>query len=88
MFFGESQARYVITSSQPDEVEAIMKKHGVPVRRIGVVTDAEQGLTIQFGDRVIDIDVQAASSAWHDAIPAIMSAPAVVVEPEPVLTGS
>jgi phosphoribosylformylglycinamidine synthase subunit PurL len=88
MFFGESQARYVISSSQPDEVEAIMKKHGVPIRRIGLVTDAEQGLTIQFGDRVIDIDVQAASSAWHDAIPAIMSAPAVVVEPEAVLTGS
>jgi phosphoribosylformylglycinamidine synthase len=88
MLFGESQARYVLSSSMPQVVEQIMEKHGVPVQRIGVVTEASRGFTIQFGDRVIESDLQTLSSAWHDAIPAIMSAPVAAVDPEPALTGA
>ncbi|HEU4879551.1 MAG TPA: AIR synthase related protein, partial [Gemmatimonadaceae bacterium] len=88
MLFGESQARYVLSSSLPQAVEQIMEKHGVPVQRIGVVTEAARGFTIQFGDRVIESDVQTLAAAWHDAIPAIMSAPVAAVDPEPALTGA
>jgi phosphoribosylformylglycinamidine synthase len=80
MFFGESQGRFVISSNSPDDVERIMSKHGVPVKRIGKVTNAQNGFHIRFGNHVIDSGVETLADAWHDAIPAIMSAPAVAAE--------
>ncbi|HMA19365.1 MAG TPA: AIR synthase-related protein, partial [Gemmatimonadaceae bacterium] len=80
IFFGESQGRYVISSNFPEDVERVMSKHGVPVKRIGKVTSAENGFHIRFGNHVIDSDVETLADAWHDAIPAVMSAPSVAAE--------
>jgi phosphoribosylformylglycinamidine synthase len=85
-FFGETQARYVLSSNAPEAVERIMNQLGVPIRRIGRVTDAAKGLTIRFGDSLIQSDISAIASAWHDAIPTIMAAPALAAEPEPEMT--
>ena len=80
MFFGESQGRFVVSSGSPEVVERVMSNHGVPVKRIGKVTSADNGFHIRFGNHVIDSDVETLADAWHDAIPAIMSAPAVAAE--------
>ena len=85
-FFGETQARYILSSNAPEAVERIMNQRGVPIRRIGRVTDAAKGLTIRFGDSLIQSDISAIASAWHDAIPTIMAAPARAAEPEPEMT--
>jgi phosphoribosylformylglycinamidine synthase subunit PurL len=85
-FFGETQGRYVISSADPAAVERIMKSHGVPVSLVGKVTDESRGVRIRFRDRVIETDLHTLSSAWHDTIPAIMSAPAVAEEPEAAMT--
>jgi len=86
MLFGESQGRYVLSSFNPDIVESIMNKHGVPVRQIGRVTDKSQGFRIRYGDITLETDVETISSAWHDAIPRIMAAPVVAADPEPAMT--
>ena len=86
VFFGESQGRYVITSSDPSGVERFAQKHGVPIARIGTVTESARGFHLRFSDRSIKSDVESLSSAWHDAIPSIMSAPAIAAEPEPAMT--
>ncbi len=80
--FSETQARFVVSSSSPERVEAIASAHGVRVRRIGVVTQRSEGLRISVGDIAIESDVDSISEAWHDAIPSIMSsAPIAAVEP-------
>ena len=80
MFFGESQARYILSTPAPESVEKIMKSAGVPVYRIGRVTDAAKGLKVRYGSDVIDVDIASMSNAWHDAIPRIMTAPATAAE--------
>ena len=86
--FGESQARFVVSSSVPERVEAAAQRYGVPVARIGSVTDRESGLTIKAGSRTIRTDIVEISAAWHDAIPNIMSSPAAMVaDSEPELAG-
>jgi phosphoribosylformylglycinamidine synthase len=83
VLFGESQGRFVLSSSNPAAVETIAAKHGVPVHAIGIVLDSHDGFTITLGRRVIAASVKALSRAWHDAIPAIMSsAVAPVFEPD------
>ena len=63
-----------------------MQGHGVPVTRIGIVVSRSSGFKLSYNDRVIESDIDSLSSAWHDAIPSIMSAPAVAEEPEPAMT--
>jgi phosphoribosylformylglycinamidine synthase II len=84
--FGETQGRYIISSSAPEIVERIARRHAVPVMRIGRVTESSAGLTVRAGDRLIDADIASLSAAYHDAIPAAMSAPAIAAEPEQALT--
>ena len=86
VYFGETQGRYVITSSSPARVEAIAEKYSVPIYQIGVVREPEAGFRIRAGRSSIVSDVASLSAAWHDAIPSIMSASAVVSEPEPAMT--
>jgi phosphoribosylformylglycinamidine (FGAM) synthase-like enzyme len=83
--FGESQARFVIATAEPATVEQIAKKHGVPASRIGTVTSADEGFVLRAYGRTMRTDIETLSSAWHDAIPRIMGAPAAAVEP--VLAG-
>jgi hypothetical protein len=70
----------------PEIVERIMQKHRVPVRRIGRVVDRDKGFRIRCGDVVLESSIDAISSAWHDAIPELMSAPLVAADTEPALT--
>jgi phosphoribosylformylglycinamidine synthase II len=79
--FGESQARFVVTSDEPAAIERIAGKYGVIVRRIGTVRSADEGFVLRAYGRTIDTDIETLSSAWHDAIPNIMAGPAAAVEP-------
>ncbi len=81
-FFGETQGRFVVGSSSPEAVEAIARKHHVPVYRIGVVTEPASGFHIRGFGRTIKAEVSALSTAWHDSIPDIMAAPALASKPE------
>ncbi|MDO8500327.1 MAG: phosphoribosylformylglycinamidine synthase subunit PurL [Gemmatimonadaceae bacterium] len=84
--FGETQGRYVVSSDSADTLERIARQHGVPVRRIGVVKPREGGFTMRANDRVIRTEIATLSSAWHESIAGIMSAPAVVAAPEAAMT--
>ena len=84
--FGESQARFIVTSSSPERIEKIARRHGVPVTRIGHVVAREAGFSLKAGNVSIESDIDSLASAWHDAIPSIMSAPAAAVA-EPALAG-
>jgi Phosphoribosylformylglycinamidine (FGAM) synthase, synthetase domain len=90
VFFGETQARFVLSSNAPTVVEAIARKHGVPIHAIGIVLEKHEGFRITLKDSVIETSVKALSAAWHDAIPNIMSS-AVVAPAEsdlPALSGA
>jgi phosphoribosylformylglycinamidine synthase len=77
LLFGEAQARVIISTGSPAEVERIARSHNVPVRRIGVVEPADRPFRIrhQSGELVAPVDQLAA--AYHDAIPSIMTRVAV-----------
>lgn len=84
VFFGESQGRYVLSSGAPHVVEAIAAKHSVPIHAIGIVLDRHDGFSVRLKDKIIRSTIGSLSAAWHDAIPAIMSAPiAASVAAEP-----
>jgi phosphoribosylformylglycinamidine synthase len=89
VLFGEAQGRFVLSTADVDSALDIAAAHGVPARRIGTVTGAERGLRIATADRVLTADVDPLAKAYHGAIPAIMSRPALIAEPasEPILAG-
>ena len=89
ILFGEAQGRFVVSTPSVAKVLEIATAHGVPARRIGSVTQREAGLGISTHDRLLVVDVDALSDAWHGAIPAIMSRTALAADdaPEPVLVG-
>jgi phosphoribosylformylglycinamidine synthase len=88
-FFGETQGRFVVSTSNVNAVLAIARSHEVPASRIGVVTEKSAGLHIAVAGRVLRADVHTLADAYHDAIPAIMSRPALASDTEPaaVLAG-
>ncbi len=86
LYFGETQGRYVITSSSPAQVEAIAEKHSVPIYQIGVVREIEAGFSVRAQRSSIESDIASLSSAWHDSIPEMMSARAVAFDAEPAMT--
>ena len=77
VFFGETQARYVISSHASAVVEKIAAKHGVPIHAIGIVLDEREGFSITLKGQAIRSTVKALSNAWHDAIPSIMASAVV-----------
>ena len=89
ILFGEAQARFILSTAFAPKVLEIALAHGVPARRIGIVTPAAAGVRITTHDRVLITDVAAASEAYHGAIRAIMSqaVPAADAAPEPSLAG-
>lgn len=86
LYFGETQGRYVITSDSPALVEAIAGKHSVPIYQIGVVRERTAGFSLRAQGSSIESDVASLSSAWHDAIPSMMSAAAVATGAEAAMT--
>jgi phosphoribosylformylglycinamidine (FGAM) synthase-like enzyme len=81
-FFGETQARFVVSTSNVEAVLAIARSHGVPARQIGVVTDQSRGLRIAIAGSTLVSDVSSLSDTYHNAIPAIMSRAALASAPE------
>jgi phosphoribosylformylglycinamidine synthase len=73
LLFGESQARIIVSSSEPEQVAAIAKKFGVPCTKLGFVGTATDALAIRVGNTAIRCSLDELARAYHDAIPAIMS---------------
>jgi len=80
--FGEAQARFVLSTSSADAVLKIAGAHGVPARQIGTVIDASSGFRIALEDVVLRADVSTLADAYHNAIPQIMSRPALASDAE------
>jgi phosphoribosylformylglycinamidine synthase II len=83
--FGEAQARFVLSTSSVDAVLRIASAHSVPARQIGTVASADAGFRIKLDDNELRADVTALSNAYHNAIPNIMSRPALASDAEPEL---
>jgi hypothetical protein len=66
---------------------SVARLHRVPVADIGTVKNAQDGLRIVTGETTLTADVGDLADAYHNAIPSIMSRPALAsdAEPEPVL---
>ena len=73
LLFGEAQGRVVASTKRAAEVLTVARRHRVPARVIGRVGPAGGSLSIRLGARLIDAPVARLASAWHDAIPTIMS---------------
>src|SRR5688500_145774 len=73
LLFGETQGRFVVSSSDPARVEAIARTAGIPCTRIGTVRLTSQSLAISLGDGILRADRAMMRHAYHRAIPEIMS---------------
>jgi phosphoribosylformylglycinamidine synthase subunit PurL len=77
LLFGEAQGRVVVSTDSPAQVERIAEAHGVPVRRIGVVEAADRPFRIQYEGGQLVAPLEQLASAYHNAIPSIMTRVAV-----------
>ncbi len=73
LLFGEAQGRVVISTANADAVLETAKKHGVPARIIGRVTEAAKGLQIAAGSKRVSITTDRLTDAFHEALPRAMS---------------
>jgi phosphoribosylformylglycinamidine synthase II len=73
LLFGEAQGRVVISSTMPDTVLSIARKHGVPGRIVGQVGALGAPLHITTGTAELTAALAALDEAYHEAIPRIMS---------------
>lgn len=88
LLFGEAQGRVVVSTGHAEAVLAIAKRHGVPARIIGRVTEADAGLTITSGKTRLTLSAERMVEAYHEAIPRAMSrAAAEAVTSDPALAG-
>jgi len=73
LLFGETQGRFVLSSSAPGRVEAIARRAGIPCARIGVVRLNSSTLDISLGDELLRAERGMMRRAYHGSIPGIMS---------------
>ncbi len=73
LLFGEAQARAVVTTTMPETVLSIAKKHGVPASIIGRVGAVGAPLQITTASTRLDAPLDRLDEAYHEAIPRIMS---------------
>jgi phosphoribosylformylglycinamidine synthase len=88
LLFGEAQARIIVGSGEPDRVLEIAQRHGVPARRIGTVRAGSSSLVMRVGGREITASLERLASAYHDAIPTIMTRPALAAAEPPELAAA
>jgi phosphoribosylformylglycinamidine synthase subunit PurL len=69
-WFGEDQARYVLTTTDPAGVARRLEAAGVPVRRFG--TTGGDALTLDSGDAISTAELRRINEAW---LPNYMAAP-------------
>jgi phosphoribosylformylglycinamidine synthase subunit PurL len=79
LLFGETQARFIVSTRQAASVIAIAGKHRVKATEIGRVTEPSAGLTIRSGEGVLRTDLATLSDPYHNAIPRLMARPAQAV---------
>ena len=77
LLFGEAQARVVVSTDSPADIERIAAAHGVPARRIGVVEAADRPFRIQYEGGQLVARMEQLANAYHNAIPSIMKRVAV-----------
>jgi phosphoribosylformylglycinamidine synthase len=73
LLFGESQARIIVSSGEPEQVAAIAKKFGVSCTRLGSAGRSSDALVIRTGSGTVRSTLEELSRAYHDSIPSIMS---------------
>ena len=73
VLFGETQGRFVISTSAPARVEAIARKRGISCTEIGIVRLIAPDLTIALADGEVRAERAMLRRAYHAAIPTIMS---------------
>ena len=75
--FGESQGRIVVSCdpSKTDEVLRTAKRYGVPARRIGSVSAAEEGFALEARGASVSAPLDALADVYFGALPRIMDAP-------------
>ncbi|MEX2110103.1 MAG: phosphoribosylformylglycinamidine synthase subunit PurL [Gemmatimonadaceae bacterium] len=73
LLFGETQGRFVISSSVPDRVLAIAREAGISCTHIGTVRSGSPTLTISLADGVLRAPRAMLRRAYHQTIPGIMS---------------
>ena len=77
LLFGEAQARVVVSTESPADIERIAAAHGVPARRIGVVEAPDRPFRIQYEGGQLIAPMEQLANAYHNAIPSIMTRVAV-----------
>jgi phosphoribosylformylglycinamidine synthase len=76
LLFGEAQGRVVLSCGEADLAALLAEaaRHGVPARRIGTVTAADDGFRVSAAGQTVAVPVDALRRAWHDALPSRMDA--------------
>jgi phosphoribosylformylglycinamidine synthase II len=75
VLFGEAQGRIVVSTSMPDTVASIAKKHGVPARAIGHVGAVGDPVQITTAGGRISASLASLDEVYHETLPRIMSTP-------------
>jgi phosphoribosylformylglycinamidine synthase subunit PurL len=75
LLFGEAQGRVVVSTSMPDTVATIARKHRVPARVIGSVGAVGDPLQITTSSGRINAPLAKLDEAYHETIGRIMSTP-------------
>ncbi|HEX4682872.1 MAG TPA: phosphoribosylformylglycinamidine synthase subunit PurL [Gemmatimonadaceae bacterium] len=73
LLFGEAQARAIVTTTMPDTLLGIARKHGLPARVIGQVAAVGAPLQIRTAAGRFEVEVRRLDDAYHEAIPRIMA---------------
>jgi phosphoribosylformylglycinamidine synthase subunit PurL len=79
LLFGEAQGRVVLSTTMPDTVLGIARRHGVPARVIGQVGAPGAPLQISLAGRRFEAPLARLDEAYHEAIPRIMAGAAAQV---------
>ena len=80
LLFGEAQGRVVVSTPDPAAVLAIAVRHGVPASEIGTVGEPGGSLVIAVGEERFESPVSRLATAYHRAIPAMMSKVAIAAD--------
>ncbi|HEX2602374.1 MAG TPA: phosphoribosylformylglycinamidine synthase subunit PurL [Gemmatimonadaceae bacterium] len=73
LLFGETQARIIVSTPNPERVSQIAARHHAPAERIGVVRAASDKLEIKLPRGALRAPLSRLSAAYHNAIPTIMA---------------
>ena len=72
LLYGEAQGRAIVSTTMPDTVISIARKHSVPARVIGQVRSAGAPLQIVTATSTLTAPLGRLDEAYHEAIPRIM----------------